>query len=308
MARQPLLIVITGPTGVGKTDAAISVARHFDTEIISADSRQIYSDLKITTAAPTELQLAAVRHHFVGTQPLDYNYSAAVFEQAALDVLDHIYRHRDVAVVCGGSMMYVDALCNGIDDIPTISPETRAKVRSIYDSEGLDAVLQILGKLDPEYLEVVDRNNVNRVLHAVEICLESGTTYTSLRKGKRAERPFRIMKCMLTAPREELFRRINSRTLRMVEEGMVEEVRAVADLRNLNSLNTVGVNEMLRYIDGDWTLEQAVARLQKNTRVYAKKQLTWFARDREITTYDVTQCDAAKDIIQDAEKIIRMMK
>lgn len=304
MARQPLLVVVTGPTGVGKTDTAIEVARHFDTEIVSADSRQIYSDLKITTAAPSAQQLAAVRHHFVASRPLDYNYSAAVFEQAALDVLEGIFSRRDVAVVCGGSMMYVDALCNGIDEIPTISPETRAKVRGIYDAEGLDKVLRMLGELDPEYLLVVDRNNVNRVLHAVEICLESGTTYTSLRKGRKASRPFRILKCMLTAPREELFRRINARTLKMVEDGMVDEVRAVAHLRHLNSLNTVGVNEMLRYIDGEWPLDTAVARLQKNTRVYAKKQLTWFARDNEIMSFDVTECNAAGRIIAEAERLL----
>lgn len=307
-SSRPLLIVITGPTGVGKTETAIAVARHFDTEIISADSRQIYRDLRITTAAPSESQLSSAKHHFVACEPLDYNYSAAVFEQAALDLLAEIFRRRNVAVACGGSMLYIDALCHSIDEIPTISSSTRDYVRKLYDSEGLECVLNKLQDLDPDYFEVVDRNNINRVIHAVEICLESGQTYTSLRTGKRAERPFQILKFMLTAPREILFSRINSRTLKMIEAGMVEEVRKVADKRHLNSMNTVGVKEILKYLDGEWNLEQAALRLQKNTRVYAKKQLTWFARDKEIITVDTTQCDAAEVIISAAETALKEKK
>lgn len=302
--KRPLLIVITGPTGVGKSDTAIEVARHFDTEIISADSRQIYRDLPITTAAPTASQLAEVKHHLVGTKELNTYYSAYLFEQEALSLLSDIFKRSNVAVVCGGSMMYIDALCNGIDDIPTISQRVRSDVEAIYKYEGAEGLLKMLQGLDPDYYAEVDRSNLKRVIHAFEICLESGTSYTSLRKGDRRERPFKILKCMLTAPRDVLFDRINARTLRMVEQGMVEEVRRVEPFRTLNSLNTVGVKEMLKYLDGAWSLDEAIARLQKNTRVYAKKQLTWFARDKEIKVLDITACNPSETINTIAEGIL----
>lgn len=304
--EAPLLIVITGPTGVGKTDVAIDVAKRFETEIISADSRQIYREIPITTGAPSVAQLNEVPHHLIGTYSLDSYYSASVFEQEALKILEKIFSERRVAVVCGGSMLYVDALCNGIDDIPTISAETRENVQSIYKYEGLEALLKILHSLDPEYYRSLDHNNVNRVIHAVEICIQSGQTYSSLRKGKKAERPFQILKCMLTAPREILFSRINSRVVKMAEEGMVEEIRKVAHLRHLNSLNTVGVNEMLHFIDQEWTFDFALARMQKNTRVYAKKQLTWFSKDKTILTFDTSLCDTSKEIIREAERILTL--
>ncbi len=304
MGSSPLLVVVTGPTGVGKTAVAVELAQALSTEIISADSRQIYRDLPITTGAPTAEELSAARHHFVGTFPLDSYYSASVFEQEALKVLRELFRTKDVAIVCGGSMMYVDALCNGIDEIPTISPEVRSAVASVYRNEGYGSVLKILQHLDPEYYAQVDQRNEKRVLHAVEICMEGGCTYTSLRKGMKAERPFRILKCMLTAPREELFRRINSRVLGMKEAGMVEEVRRVSHLRYLNSMNTVGVVEMLRYIDGEWSLDEAVARMQKKTRVYAKKQLTWYARDTGILRFDVTRGDTANRILEHVSSLL----
>ena len=302
---KPLLIVITGPTGVGKTDTAIRVASHFNTEIVSADSRQIYRDLPVTTAAPTPSQLSQVKHHLVGSKSLETYYSASVFEQEALAILKSIFKTNRVAVVCGGSMMYIDALCNGIDEIPTISDTVRENVQSIYKYEGLETLLRILQGMDPEYYAIVDRNNVKRVMHAVEICMESGTTYSSLRKGVKTERPFQILKCMLTAPRDILFERINRRTEEMVRNNMIEEIRKVIHLRHLNSLNTVGVKEMLRYLDGEWTLEEAIARLQKNTRVYAKKQLTWFARDKELVTIDLTESDPAEIIIKEADRLLR---
>lgn len=304
MPSAPLLIVITGPTGVGKTEVAVELAQKLSTEIISADSRQIYRDLPVTTGAPTEEQLAKARHHFIGTQPLDFYYSASVFEQEAMRVLHEIFKTRDVAVVCGGSMMYVDALCHGIDDIPTISEEVRSKVLDIYKNEGYGKMLSILQEIDPEYYVKVDRHNEKRVIHAIEICMQSGATYTSLRKGEKVVRPFRILKCMLTAPREVLFSRINRRVMQMADAGMVEEVRKVAHLRHLNSMRTVGVNEMLRYIDGEWSLEQALARMQKNTRVYAKKQLTWYARDPDIVSIDVTQCNAGEQILTSVGNIL----
>lgn len=295
---QDTVIVITGPTSVGKSDTAIQVAERLGTEILSADSRQIYSGIPITTAAPTVKQLSRVPHHFVGTLPLTAYYSASMYEQEALSLLPSVFeRCGHTAVVCGGSMMYVDALCNGLDDIPTISPAVRERVVQLLESEGEHGLLSMLDALDPEYASVVDRKNTKRVMHALEICLQSGKSYSSMRNEERQVRPFRIIKFMLTAPREVLFDRINGRTLGMLDAGMLEEVRTVAHLRNLNSLNTVGFKEMFRYIDGEWTLDEAVARMQKNTRVYAKKQLTWYARDPLIRTIDITKENGVERII-----------
>lgn len=292
------LIVITGPTGVGKSNLAIQVAKALSTEILSADSRQVFKGIPITTAAPSEQQLKEAVHHFLGTLSLDSYFSASCFEQEALGLLPEVFeRCGGVAVVCGGSMMYIDALCKGLDDIPTISDGVRAEVTKLAISKGPDFLLETLDRLDPEYGRIVDRNNIKRVVHAIEICMESGTTYTSLRGRKRTERPFRILKFMLTAPREILFNRINTRTLDMLDQGMIDEVRSVSHLRHLNSLNTVGFKEIFRYLDGEWTLETAIARLQKNTRVYAKKQLTWFARDREIDTIDITESSPLERIL-----------
>lgn len=300
------LVVITGPTGVGKSEVAVKVASALHTEIISADSRQIYAGLPVTTSAPTAEQRGSVPHHLVGTLPLDAYYSAAMFEADALRLLPGIFdRCGGTAVMCGGSMMYVDALCNGMDDLPTVSDAVREQVAEMLAQEGagLDGILHRLDELDPQYAASMDRNNTKRVMHALEICLESGRPYSSLLGRKQVERPFRILKFMLTAPREVLFDRINRRVLSMVEQGMVNEVREVAHLRHLNSLNTVGVKEMLRYIDGDWTLDQAVARLQKNTRVYAKKQLTWYARDPRVRPLDITITDPAATILGELIKL-----
>lgn len=282
------LVVITGPTGAGKTALAIELAEALGTEIISADSRQVYADIPIISAAPTPEERARVPHHFVGTLPLDAYFSAALFEEQALQVLSRIFSEKETAVVCGGSMMYVDALCHGIDPLPTISPAVREEVAALARAEGLPGMLARLERLDPEYAAMVDRANLKRVAHAVEICLESGVTFTSLRTGLRRERPFRILKYCLTLPRPQLFARINSRVEAMLAMGMEEEARRLYPLRHLNSLNTVGCKEMFEYIAGRWTLPFAVARLQKNTRVYAKKQLTWHARDPLIRTLDAS--------------------
>lgn len=292
------LIVITGPTGVGKSDVAIEVASSLGTEILSADSRQIYAGIPVTTAAPSSEQLRQVPHHFVGCLPLDAYYSAALFEQQALALLPDVFaRCGGVAVMCGGSMMYVDAVCHGLDALPTVSDTVRARVAGIRETRGEQALLDMLNSLDPEYGALVDRNNIKRVMHALEICLEAGVTYTSLRGRPKDVRPFRVLKFMLTAPRPVLFDRINARTSGMLAAGMEAEVRSVSHLRHLNSLNTVGFKEMFRYIDGEWTLDEAVARLQKNTRVYAKKQLTWYARDPHIRTLDITVQKSAETIL-----------
>lgn len=297
MASPPVLIVITGPTGIGKSEVAVNVARRLGTEVISADSRQIYRDLPVTTSAPTAEQLAAVRHHLVGDKTLSDYYSAFRFVQDALRILEGLFATHRTAVLCGGSMMYIDALCNGIDDIPTISQQVRDGVQAVYKYEGLDAVLKQLCFRDPEYYNTVDRKNTQRVMHALEVCLQSGKPYSFFRKGERRTPPFRVLKFVLTAPRDVIFDRINRRTLSMVEKGMVEEVRAVSEMRELNSMNTVGVKEILCYLDGECTLDEAVARIQKNTRVYAKKQLTWFARDPHAKWIDITAADPEESIM-----------
>ncbi len=293
----PTLIVITGPTGIGKSAVAVELARRLGTEIISADSRQIYRGLPITTAAPTPEQLTAVRHHLAGTLDLDQYYSAALFGEESLRILSDIFTRSPYAILCGGSMMYIDSVCYGIDELPDISERVREQVKQIYAHEGLEGVMERLRKLDPEYAATVDANNTRRVMHALEICEESGRTCTELRTGRKRERPFRILKFALTAPREVIFERINRRTDLMVAQGMLAEVESVAHLRHLNSLNTVGVKELLRVIDGEWTLSFATERLKKNTRVYAKKQLNWIARDGGYRMIDITQQEPVEEIL-----------
>ncbi|MCF0235151.1 MAG: tRNA (adenosine(37)-N6)-dimethylallyltransferase MiaA [Bacteroidaceae bacterium] len=276
------LYVVLGPTAVGKTQLSLSLAERLGSPIISADSRQMFRDLPIGTAAPTAAEQQRVPHHFVGQLALDAYYSAAQYEQEALALIDHLFATHSALVVSGGSMLYIDALCHGIDALPTISAQVRAEVLQRYEEKGLDHLLDELRLHDPEYYEVVDRRNAKRVIHALEIIYESGTTYTSLRLGERKQRPFDIVKIGLQRPREELFDRINRRTTQMVEDGFIEEARAVYPFRHLNSLNTVGYKELFQHFDGHWPLDMALDRIRKNTRVYAKKQMTWFAKDSTI--------------------------
>ena len=276
------LIVITGPTGVGKTGKAIELAQSLGTEIVSADSRQLYRDIPIGTAAPTAEELAMVKHHFVGILGLEEYYSAAQFEVDALEVIKRIFAERDYAVMCGGSMLYVDAICRGIDDIPTISDEVRSRVAEMVANCSAEELCETLRSLDPAYHAIVDLNNTKRVAHAIEICLQAGVPYSTLRTGKAKPRDFEIVKIALNLPREELFDRINRRVDAMVEQGLEEEARRVYPLRHLNSLNTVGYKEMFAYFDGTMERGVAIERIKKNTRVYAKKQLTWFQRDTTV--------------------------
>lgn len=276
------LIVITGPTGVGKTGKAIELAQSLGTEIVSADSRQLYRDIPIGTAAPTAEELAMVKHHFVGILGLEEYYSAAQFEVDALEVIKRIFAERDYAVMCGGSMLYVDAICRGIDDIPTISDEVRSRVAEMVATLSPEELRETLRSLDPAYHAIVDLNNTKRVAHAIEICLQAGVPYSTLRTGKAKPRDFEIVKISLNLPREELFDRINRRVDAMVEQGLEEEARRVYSLRHLNSLNTVGFKEMFAYFDGTMERGVAIERIKKNTRVYAKKQLTWFQRDTTV--------------------------
>ena len=279
---EKTLIVITGPTAVGKTALCLDVAKHFDIPIINADSRQIFRELKIGTARPTEEQMTQVHHDFVGILGLDDYYSASLFEQQVLALLEQQFQSRDYALMAGGSMMYIDAVCDGIDDIPTIDDETRTTMKQRLAEEGLEALCEELRRLDPEYYEIVDRQNPRRVVHALEICVMTGKTYTSFRKRERRERPFHIIKIGLNRPREELYERINKRVDQMMADGLLEEAKSLYPRRHLNALNTVGYKELFDYLDGRWPLEEAVERIKGNTRRYARKQLTWYKKDEQI--------------------------
>jgi len=274
--------VVTGPTAVGKTELCLDIAKHFGIPIINADSRQIYRELKIGTAAPTEEQLRQVRHYFVGTLSIQDYYSASMYEQQALNVIDTLFANSDVALMSGGSMMYIDAVCNGIDDIPTVDDCTRTLLKQRLASEGLESLCEELRQLDPEHYAIVDKKNPRRVVHALEICMMTGRTYTSFRKNERKQRPFSIMKIGLNRPREELYTRINQRVDQMLTDGLLQEARSLYPLRHLNALNTVGYKEMFAHIDGTWSLEEATERMKGNTRRYARKQLTWFKKDAAV--------------------------
>ena len=279
---QKTLITITGATGSGKTALAIDVARAVGAEIISADSRQIFKEIPIGTAAPTAEERAAVPHYFVGTHNLTDYYSAADFEADVLELLERKFAERDTMVMVGGSMMYVDAVLNGIDELPTISPENRLRAMKVYEDGGLQQLRLDLLEMDPEYYREVDLNNHKRLIHALEIMYESGKKYSSLRTGSVKKRDFRILKFALDLPREALFERINRRVYAMVELGLENEARGVYHLRHLNSLNTVGYKEMFSYFDGEMERDVAIERIAKNTRVYAKKQLTWLKKDPSV--------------------------
>ena len=283
---QPELIVITGPTASGKSALAIDIARAVGTEVISADSRQIYKGIPVVTAMPSPEELAVVKHHLIDMLPLDAYYSAARFEEDALAIAEKLIDRNGSAIVCGGSMMYVDALCNGIDMLPTVPDSIRHDLEKEFEKKGGDWLREKLRLLDPEYYGIVDLCNTKRVFHAIEIILASGKTYTELRTGKKRKRPFRIKKYMTDLTREVLFDRINRRVDIMLENGLEEEARAVYHMRHLNSLNTVGLKEIFAWFEGTMDRDTAIARIKKNTRVYAKKQMTWWARDPEIVKGD----------------------
>ena len=286
MSKQTL-IVITGPTAVGKTALTIQLAQHYGVPIINADSRQIYRELPIGTAAPSEKQLRQVRHYFVASKSIDDYYNASMYEQEVLECLK--VQPSNINILSGGSMMYIDAVCNGIDDIPTIREDIREKIKRRYQEEGLEALCEDLKRLDPEHYEVVDKHNYRRVIHALEICYQTGRTYTSFRTQKKKERPFNIVKIGLNRDREELYQRINQRVDEMMENGLLDEVRGLYDKRSVNALNTVGYKELFDYLDGRWPLEEAVERIKGNTRRYARKQLTWFKRDENVKWFHPDQ-------------------
>ena len=276
------LIILLGPTGVGKTELSLRIAEHFGSPIISSDSRQLYKDLPIGTAAPTAEQMARVQHYLVGTLSLTDYYSASNFEEDVITLLGKLHQTHPAVIMTGGSMMYIDAVTKGIDDIPTVTPEIRSTIYKQYETEGLAPILEELKKADPIHYEEVDRSNYKRVIHAVEICRMTGKPYSSFRTNTKKERPFRIIQVGLNREREELYERINRRVDQMMADGFLEEARRVFPYRNLNSLNTVGYKELFNYLDGTWPLDFAIEKIKRNSRVYARKQMTWFKRDTEI--------------------------
>lgn len=290
--------MILGPTGVGKTELCLRVAEYFHIPIINADSRQIFREIPIGTAAPTEDQQRRVKHYFVGTHSIEDYYSASMYEEDAVRLITQLLEHDKCALMTGGSMMYIDAVCNGIDDIPTIRDDIRTEMKRSYEEEGLEALVEELRQLDPEHYAVVDRKNYRRVIHALEVCHQTGKTYTSFRVGEKKERPFRILKIGLNRDREELYRRINLRVDEMMRQGLLEEVKRMYPKRELNSLNTVGYKELFNYLDGIWTLEEAVERMKGNTRRYMRKQLTWYKRDTTIHWFHPDEYEAIIQLIE----------
>ncbi len=291
------LVVILGPTGVGKTAVSVEMAKALHCPILNCDSRQLFRGLEIGTAAPTEEQLRSAEHYFVGSLDISEYYSAARYEEEALTLLSQLFTKHDKVILSGGSMLYIDAVCKGIDDIPTVDLATRSLIKLRLAQEGLESLVADLEERDPEYAAIVDHKNTRRVVHALEICEMTGRTYTSYRTQSPRQRPFNVLKIGLNRPREELFDCINKRVDEMMKAGFLDEVRRMAPQRQANALNTVGYKELFRVIDGEWILPMAVERIKKNTRVYAKKQLTWFAKDKDIHWFHPSQTEAIKTLI-----------
>lgn len=285
------LIVILGPTGVGKTDLSIKIAQHFNTVISSSDSRQVYREMSIGTAVPEKEQLEAVKHHFIHTHSIHDYFSSWECEQQTINLLSGLYKEKDEVLLVGGSMMYIDAICNGSDEIPTIDPDLRNKIVERAQNEGIESLRMQLKQLDPVFYNQVDLKNTKRVIHAVEVCLMSGKPYSELRTNTRKTRDFNIIKIGLNRDRAELYSRINSRVDLMMKEGLFEEAQTLFEYRHYNSLNTVGYKELFEHFEGKIDLEKAVELIKRNSRRYAKRQLSWFRRDDEIQWFHPDQED-----------------
>lgn len=294
------VIVLLGPTGVGKTALSLDLAEYYNSPIISADSRQFFKGLEIGTAAPSAVQMERVPHYLVGMLGIEDYYSASEFEQDALRIIDDLHKTHDVVIVSGGSMLYIDALCHGIDDVPTIDEELRKEVYTLYEQHGLEPIQSQLKMLDPVFYEQVDLKNYKRVIHALEVCLMTGKPYSSFRTNTKKYRPFNIVKVGLMREREELYKRINLRVDEMMAQGLLEEAKQFYPKRHLNSLNTVGYKELFKYLDGEWTLDFAIEKIKQNTRIYSRKQMTWFKRDKEINWINLSEmpeADVLKKVI-----------
>ncbi len=289
--KSKTLIVLLGPTGVGKTDTSIQLAQKLDCPIISADSRQLFREMKIGTAAPTAEILNKVKHYFIGSHSIFDKYNAGIYEQEVLKLLENLFNEHDVVLMTGGSMLYIDIVCKGMDDVPSVDTKTRENWQRIYDEKGLEYIQEELRWLDPQHYNKVDLMNYKRILHALEICTISGKPFSEFRTGKIKKRPFNILKIGLNLPREILYERINNRVNIMMSDGLLNEVETLYPHRYLNSLNTVGYKELFGYLDGEYDLNEAIRLIQKHTRVYARKQLTWFQRDYEIHWFQPDQVD-----------------
>ena len=297
LTHKNTLIVIAGPTGIGKTALAIDVAKHFNTEIVSADSRQFYKELKIGAAFPNHKELSVVKHHFIGNLSITDEYNVSKYEQDALQTLETIFTTHNTAVLVGGSGLYLDAVCKGIDDLPDPDPELRESIKNLFNENGITALQSKLKLLDPEYYNQVDRDNPKRLMRAIEVCITTGKTYTSLRLSNPKPRNFNIIKIGLFTDREVMYWRINQRTDKMIKDGLIEEAYSLLPYRNYNSLNTVGYKELFNYFDKTITLEEAIDKIKINTRRYAKRQLTWFNKDDKIIWIDINNIKNIYDVL-----------
>ena len=283
------LVVLTGPTGIGKTALSIEIAQHFDTEIVSSDSRQLFKELSIGTAVPSKEELGAVCHHLIQTHSITENYNASRYEHEALEVIENLFKQHDVLLLVGGSMLYIDAICKGIDFMPDADPEIRNTLKKQLETNGIESLRLQLKQLDPEYYEKVDLKNPARIIHALEICLMTGKPYSSFRTNPQKERPFHILKIGLNTNREILHQRINQRVDQMIKSGLIEEARKVYPQKHLNALNTVGYRELFDWFDGNSSKEKAVELIKRNSRRYARKQITWFRRDEQMQWFEPNQ-------------------
>lgn len=288
---QKYLIVLTGPTGIGKTEVGIKIAKHFNTEIISSDSRQIFKELTIGTAVPGTIELTAVKHHFIQTHSIEENYNASRFENDTLDVINSIFKKNDVVLMVGGSMLYIDAVCNGIDIMPDVDPEIRKSLKDKFENEGLESLRFQLKKLDPDYYNSVDLKNPNRLIHALEICIMTGKPYSSFRSNPKKYRSFSIIKIGLNCDRNVLHNQINLRVDQMIVAGLESEARNLYHLKHLNALNTVGYRELFSFFAGEITREKAIELIKRNSRRYARKQLIWFRNDTEMNWFEPSQAN-----------------
>ncbi|MBK0403938.1 tRNA (adenosine(37)-N6)-dimethylallyltransferase MiaA [Adhaeribacter sp. BT258] len=288
-AKTKFLIVIAGPTAVGKTDLSIKLAQHFNTEILSADSRQFFREMNIGTAKPTPAEQQNIRHHFIDSHSISEDYNAGQFEADALDILDKLYQEKDVAILVGGSGLYVRALCEGMDEMPEVAPEIREELNQKLEAEGLETLCLELEKLDPEYFAQVDKANPQRVVRALEVCLVSGRPYSYFRNQQKKQRPFRIIKIGLTRNREELYKRIDLRMDQMLAQGLLDEAKSLEQYKTHNALQTVGYTEIFDFLEGKYDWAEAVRLLKRNSRRYAKRQLTWFRKDPEFTWFEASQ-------------------
>ena len=302
-SKKKTLIVITGPTGVGKTELCLSIAEHFGCDIINCDSRQLFREIPIGTAAPTARQQERVRHYFVGTLSLDTYFSASMYEEAVCKLIAE--SRKDIFLLTGGSMMYIDAVCNGIDELPTVREDIREELKHRLEKEGLDSLLEELKVLDPIHYNNVDKKNPRRILHALEICHQTGLPYSSFMTSSKKERSFNVVKIALRRERKELYERINNRVLKMMDEGFLEEAKKVYPFRHLNSLNTVGYKELFDFFDGKTDLPEAIRRIQSNTRRYMRKQETWFKKDKDIVWFSPTDI---KEIIKYIDKSVKFVR